>query len=107
MVSGQVYNPAAISYIAGRNLAWYLRKAGGPSTVGDKKQIYVLHADGSVLPRDSSWLSNNFMSVRMRPGDTIFVPQRVVGGSTVWQNIAAVAQAMAAAALPVAIAASY
>jgi protein involved in polysaccharide export with SLBB domain len=107
MVSGQVYNPAAISYIPGRNLAWYLRKAGGATTVGDKRQIYVLHADGSVMPRDTGWMSSNFMSDRMRPGDTIFVPQRIVGGSTAWQNIAAVAQAMAAAALPVAIAASF
>jgi len=107
MVSGQVYNPAAISYIPGRNLAWYLRKAGGATTVGDKRQIYVLHADGSVMPRDNGWMSSNFMSDRMRPGDTIFVPQRIVGGSTAWQNIAAVAQAMAAAALPVAIAASF
>ncbi len=107
VVSGQVYNPAAISYVPGRNLAWYLRKAGGATPVGDKKDIYVLHADGSVMPRDNGWISNNSMSARMRPGDTIFVPQRIVGGSTVWQNIAAVAQAMAAAALPVAIASTY
>jgi protein involved in polysaccharide export with SLBB domain len=103
VVSGQVYNPAAISWVPGRDLGWYLRKAGGATPAGNKKEIYVLHADGSVVPRDNSWLSNNFMSARMRPGDTIFVPQRIVGGSTVWQNIAAVAQAMAAAALPIAI----
>jgi hypothetical protein len=59
------------------------------------------------MPHDNSWLNHNFMSARMRPGDTIFVPQKVVGGSTAWQNITAVAQAMAAAALPIAIAASY
>jgi hypothetical protein len=43
----------------------------------------------------------------MRPGDTIFVPEKIVGASTVWQNIAAVAQAMASAALPIAIASTY
>ena len=106
VVSGQVYNPVAISYVPGRNLAWYLRRSGGATPSGNKREIYVLHADGSVLPRDKSWLSENFMSVRMRPGDTIFVPQKIVGGSTVWQNIAAVAQAMAAAALPIAIGAA-
>jgi protein involved in polysaccharide export with SLBB domain len=103
VVSGQVYNPAAISWVPGRDLGWYLRKAGGATPAGNKKEIYVLHADGSVVPRGDSWVSNNFMGLRMRPGDTIFVPQRIVGGSTVWQNIAAVAQAMAAAALPIAI----
>lgn len=107
VVSGQVYNPAAISYVPGRDLNWYLRKAGGATPTGYKKEIYVLHADGSVVPRGDSWVSNNFMNLRMRPGDTIFVPEKIVGGSTVWQNIAAVAQAMAAAALPIAIAGAY
>jgi protein involved in polysaccharide export with SLBB domain len=107
VVSGQVYNPAAISYVPGRDLTWYLRKAGGATSFGDKKDIYVLHADGSVVPRGNSWVSNNFMNLRMRPGDTIFVPEKIVGGSTVWQNVTAVVQAMAAAALPVAIIGSY
>ncbi len=107
VVSGQVYNPAAISYVPGRDLTWYLRKAGGATPAGDRKQIYVLHADGSVVPRGDSWVSNNLMNLRMRPGDTIFVPERIAGASTVWQNIAAVAQAMAAAALPIAIAEAY
>jgi protein involved in polysaccharide export with SLBB domain len=107
VVSGQVYNPAAISYVPGRDLAWYLRKAGGATPSGDKKQIYVLHADGSVVPRGDNWVSNNFMNLRMRPGDTIFVPEKIVGGSTVWQNVAAVAQLMAAAALPIAISGAY
>ena len=43
----------------------------------------------------------------MRPGDTIFVPEKIIGGSTVWQNIAAVAQAMSVAALPLAISGSF
>jgi protein involved in polysaccharide export with SLBB domain len=107
VVSGQVYNPAAISYVPGRNLSWYLLKAGGTTPSGDKKQIYVLHADGSVVPRGYSWVSNSFTDLRMRPGDTIFVPEKIVGASTVWQNIAAVAQAMASAALPIAIASTY
>jgi protein involved in polysaccharide export with SLBB domain len=107
VVSGQVYNAAAISYVPGRDLLWYLRKAGGATPNGDKKQIYVLHADGSVVPRETNWVSNNFMNLRMRPGDTIFVPEKIIGASTVWQNIAAVAQAMSAAALPIAIAGSY
>jgi protein involved in polysaccharide export with SLBB domain len=107
MVAGQVYNPAAISYVPGKDLGWYLRKAGGATGMASKKEIYVLHADGSVVPRGDSWLSDNFMNLRMRPGDTIFVPEKVIGGSTVWQNVAAVAQAMAAAALPIAIAGAY
>jgi hypothetical protein len=38
----------------------------------------------------------------MEPGDTIFVPEKIVG-SSVWQNIIGVAQIASAAALPLAI----
>jgi protein involved in polysaccharide export with SLBB domain len=107
IVSGQVYNPTAISYVPGRDLGWYLRKAGGATPYGNKKYIYVLRADGSVVvPREaeSIWMGRNFMSIRMQPGDTIFVPEKIIGGSQVWQNILGMAQIMSAAALPIAVA---
>jgi protein involved in polysaccharide export with SLBB domain len=106
MVSGQVYNPTAISYVPGRDLSWYLQKAGGATPYGNKKNIYVLRADGSVVvPREaeSIWKGRNFMSLRMQPGDTIFIPEKIIGGSQVWQNILGMAQIMSAATLPLAI----
>jgi protein involved in polysaccharide export with SLBB domain len=106
LVSGQVYNPIAVSYVPGKDLGWYLRKAGGMTPSGNKKNIYVLHADGSVVvPREaeSIWMGRNFMSLRMQPGDTIFVPEKIIGGSPVWQNILGMAQIMSAATLPLAI----
>jgi protein involved in polysaccharide export with SLBB domain len=106
MVSGQVYNPVAVGYVPGRDLDWYLRKAGGVTPSGNRKDIYVLHADGSIVPRGNRWMSNTSMNLRMRPGDTIFVPEKIVGASPVWQNIMGVAQAMSVAALPIAIASS-
>jgi len=103
MVSGQVYNPAAISYVPGRDLGWYLRKAGGTTPYGDKKHIYVLRADGSVIAHENRWNSSNPVSLRLRPGDTVFVPEKIIGGSQVWQNILGMAQIMSASALPLAI----
>ena len=44
-----------------------------------------------------------FKNVRMQPGDTIFVPEKIVGGSAVWQNIIGVAQIMSAMTVPLAI----
>jgi hypothetical protein len=41
--------------------------------------------------------------MRLRPGDSIFVPEKIAGGSQVWQNIIGTAQIMSAAALPIAI----
>jgi protein involved in polysaccharide export with SLBB domain len=103
-VSGQVYNPVAISYSPGKNLGWYLRKSGGATQSGNKRQIYVLRADGSVVPMGNSWVSGSFMDTRMRPGDTIFVPEKIISGSQLWQNILGAAQVASAAALPFAIA---
>jgi len=106
MVSGQVFNPIAVNYVPGRDVGWYLRKAGGATPYSNKKFIYVLRADGSVVvPREaeSIWMGRNFMSLRMQPGDTIFVPEKIIGGSQVWQNILGVAQIMSAATLPLAI----
>jgi protein involved in polysaccharide export with SLBB domain len=103
MVSGQVYNPTAISYVTGRDVGWYLRKAGGATPYGNKRNIYVLRADGSVVPHGSIWTGNNLMNLRLRPGDSIFVPEKIIGSSQVWQNIMGTAQIMSAAALPIAI----
>ncbi len=102
-VTGQVYNPIAISYSPGKKLGWYLRKGGGAMRSGNKKDIYVLRSDGSVVPRGRGWFTNNFMDLRMRPGDTIFVPEKISGGSTVWQALLGSAQVMSATALPLAV----
>jgi protein involved in polysaccharide export with SLBB domain len=107
IVSGQVYNPTAISYVPGRDVGWYLRKAGGATPYGNKKNIYVLRADGSVVAHGNTWTNSNLMNVRLRPGDSVFVPEKIIGGSSVWQNILGMAQIMSAAALPIAIAGSF
>jgi protein involved in polysaccharide export with SLBB domain len=107
MVSGQVYNPVAISYVPGRDVGWYLRKAGGATPYGNKKYIYVLRADGSIVPHGSIWTGNNLMNLRLRPGDSVFIPEKIVGGSQVWQNVMGAAQIMSTAALPIAIAGTF
>jgi protein involved in polysaccharide export with SLBB domain len=110
MVSGQVYNPVAISYVPRRDLSWYLEKAGGATHAGDKKHNYVLRVDGSVVvPREagSIWMSGGFRNVRMQPGDTIFVPEKIVGGSPVWQDIIGVAQIASSVAILGAVAGAF
>jgi hypothetical protein len=42
------------------------------------------------------------MDLRMRPGDTIFVPEKIAGGSSVWQTLLNSAQVVSAAAIPLA-----
>src|SRR5262249_53834638 len=56
MVSGQVFNPTAVSYRPGKSAQWYLSQGGGPTKMADKKAIFVIRADGSVIgAKESLW----------------------------------------------------
>jgi protein involved in polysaccharide export with SLBB domain len=80
MVAGQVYNPAAITYSKGKSAGWYLKQAGGPTSVADKKDIFVVRANGTVAGRSSGeWWSGNVSHVALQPGDTVYVPDKVAG----------------------------
>jgi protein involved in polysaccharide export with SLBB domain len=81
LVAGQVYNPTAITYSTGRHAGWYLRQAGGPTVLGNKKEVFVVRANGSVIGRNSGeWWSGNVLSTVLQPGDTIFVPEKISAG---------------------------
>src|SRR5262249_45760412 len=80
MVAGQVYNPAAITYSKGKSAGWYMRQAGGPTSTAEKKDIFVVRANGTVVGRNSSgFWSGNASHVVLQPGDTIYVPDKVAG----------------------------
>jgi protein involved in polysaccharide export with SLBB domain len=100
LVSGQVYNATGITYRPGRDARWYLRQAGGVTRDGDKKNIFIVHADGSVVGDQGSVLfGNSVLDLRLRPGDSVVVPEKVVGGSQVWRNLIGTAQIMSSVAL--------
>ena len=86
-VAGQVYNPAAITYNAGKHADWYLRQAGGPTSLANKKDIFVVRANGTVVGKGSSqWWSGHVGSTTLQPGDTIYVPDKVQG-SGIFKNV--------------------
>lgn len=79
-VLGQVYNPIGLVPVNNEDVAYYLAKAGGPTTDANESDIFVVKIDGTVISRQqSSFISslffNGFMSETMEPGDTIVVPQ--------------------------------
>jgi len=95
LVSGQVFNPTAISYRSGRSAQWYLSQAGGLSQMADKKAVFVVRADGSVLAakNNSGWWSGNPLSAALRPGDSIVVPEKASRiGPRNWANTFQAAQ---------------
>jgi protein involved in polysaccharide export with SLBB domain len=100
LVTGQVYNSAALTFVPGKNAGWYLGHAGGPTNIANKKDIFVIRANGSVVGRDSGgWYSNNVLEAKMQPGDIVVVPQKIMGGSNTWRNLLATAQIMSSIAI--------
>jgi polysaccharide export outer membrane protein len=93
-VVGQVYNSNAINYVRGRSAGWYLGRAGGATRLADKKAIFIVRANGSVVSGQggSAWWNGNVLSTHIEPGDTIVVPERPIGGSPFWKNLLTLAQ---------------
>ena len=100
LVGGQVYNATGITYRPGKDARWYLRQAGGVTRDGDKRNIFIVHADGSVVGEQGSTLfGNSVLDLRLHPGDSIIVPEKVMGGSQIWRNLIGTAQIMSSVAL--------
>ena len=105
LVSGQVYNASAITYVPGKDAGWYLRRAGGATDLANRKEIFVVRANGLVVGRRSGeWYHEDVLSTRLNPGDVIVVPQKIVGGSVFWKNMLATAQIVSSIAFTAALA---
>ena len=105
LVSGQVFNPTAVSYLPGRSAKWYLSQSGGVTQVADKSAVFVVRADGSVLSakNNSGFWSGDPMSAVLKPGDSIVVPEKAPKiGTRNWTAILQAAQVASSAALTVA-----
>jgi polysaccharide biosynthesis/export protein len=105
LVIGQVYNSNALTYTPGRNAGWYLYRAGGPTQLGNKGEIFIIRADGSVTSgKQGGFWSGGVLSTTLGPGDTIVVPEKAVLGSNKLKNVLTVAQIASSAALVAAVA---
>jgi len=110
LVSGQVYNASAITYAPGKNANWYLRQAGGATDLANSKDIYIIRANGSVIGRGGSasgWWTGNVLSTVVHPGDTVVVPEKIVGGGTFWKTALNSAQLGASLAIAARVATSF
>jgi protein involved in polysaccharide export with SLBB domain len=105
LVTGQVFNASAITFVPGRAAGWYLHRAGGVTQVANKKQIFIIRANGTVVGREPSlWFDNDVLSTRLDPGDVLVVPQKIIGASLVWKNLLTVAQIASSVAFTAAVA---
>ena len=95
-IVGAVYDPNSFVYIAHRHAGEYLRTAGGPNRSADRKQIFIIRADGSVVSRQyldhTLWTDDKFNQEAIYPGDTIVVPEQLnkttlLRGLTDWSAV--------------------
>lgn len=105
MVNGQVYNPTAIAYRPGKSAGWYLRQAGGPTNMANKKAVFVVRGDGSVVggKAGGEWFTGDVLSAELRPGDMVFVPEKALGGTPAWKSTMQAAQLMSSIAIAISI----
>jgi len=108
LVQGQVYGPTAVGYRPGKSARWYLMQAGGTTNMANKKGIFVIRADGTVIgSHGSSWLTGDSLSVALQPGDMVVVPERALGGPPIWKILFQNAQVLSSIATNVILATAY
>ena len=86
-VEGQVYSANAFVFVRQQHAIDYMRRAGGPDRNADKKRMFILRADGSVVSRQYAKVDN----APIYPGDTIVVPP-IIDKRAVLQRIVDVAE---------------
>jgi protein involved in polysaccharide export with SLBB domain len=105
LVSGQVYNASAITFVPGKNAGWYLKRAGGSTEGGNMKEVLVIRANGLVVGRRSGeWYDSGVLETKLEPGDVVVVPQKVFGGSAMLRNLFASAQVLSSVGFAAALA---
>jgi protein involved in polysaccharide export with SLBB domain len=103
MVDGSVYNPTAVTYKPGKSAGWYLNQSGGPTNMANRKAIFVIRADGSVVGGSGGLFSGSAERVELRPGDMVVVPEKAFAGTTKWKNTLQMAQLLQAVAFSVSL----
>jgi protein involved in polysaccharide export with SLBB domain len=105
LVTGQVYNATALTFTPGKTAAWYLSHAGGTNASANRKDIFIIRANGSVVGRRSGgWFEGDVLSTRLNQGDVVVVPQKIIGGSLFWRNLLTAGQLAASTAFTAGVA---
>lgn len=107
LVDGSVYNPTGITYKPGKDTRWYLQQAGGPTAMADRKAIFVIRADGSVMGGAGSMFKSGVGGSELRPGDMVVVPEQIYTFSTKFKSTMAIAQIATSIGSAVAFGAYY
>jgi protein involved in polysaccharide export with SLBB domain len=106
-VYGQVQNSAAVSYVPGKTAGWYLSQAGGVTELANKKEIFIVRANGSVVGGNSGMWRGDVLRTRLHPGDSVIVPEKIIGGSSGWKTLLTAAEFTSSMAIAARVATSF
>jgi protein involved in polysaccharide export with SLBB domain len=107
MVQGAAYNQTAITFHPGKSAGWYLHQAGGATSAADKKNIFIVRADGTVAGGPKGVFNGGALEAAMQPGDMIMVPTKAFGGGIKWKQTLQVAQLVSAIGIAVQVARGF
>ncbi len=85
-VVGSVNDQNSFLYIPGHRVGDYLQMAGGLNVNADRKQQFLIRADGEVvayLGTKGLW-SDKFDDIKVYPGDTIMAPEKTFKPSALY-----------------------
>lgn len=103
MVLGEVQNSTSHFYRADLTRDDYIGLSGGTTRKADRRRIYVVRADGSVVSGEGSAWFRRSAQVAMRPGDAVVVPLDTerMPKLTLWQAVTQIVYNLAIAAAAV------
>jgi len=107
LLDGAVYHPTGVTYKPGKDAGWYLKQAGGPTAMANRKGTFVIRADGSVIGGSGSMFGGGVESAELRPGDMVVVPEQIYSFSTRFKSTLSVAQIASSIGTAIAISAYY
>jgi polysaccharide biosynthesis/export protein len=101
-VIGEVQTVTSHLYRAGLSRDDYIAMSGGVTARADRSRIYVVRADGSVVPAGNRWFVSG-ANTQMEPGDTVVVPLNAehIPALPLWQAVSQILYNVAIAVLAV------
>lgn len=84
LVTGAVAFEARVPYRKGASVSEYLNKAGGLTEKGDRRRVSVRYANGEINAVHRALLAR--MDPDVKPGSTIYVPERSADSKFNWDN---------------------
>lgn len=98
-IIGSVRNPSTVVHRPNLEFEDYLRQAGGMTEDANKKESYIMRANGTT--------EAIYLSVKdVRPGDTIVIPQKIETRTpqlALWQTVASIIGSLALTAAGIAV----